>query len=54
MEEVARLTEDLTARIEGWVRANPEQWLWTHRRWKTQPAVEGPPFSSGIRQEGRG
>lgn len=20
--------------IEGWVRANPEQWLWVHRRWR--------------------
>jgi KDO2-lipid IV(A) lauroyltransferase len=27
----------LTAEIEGWVRARPEQWLWMHRRWKTQP-----------------
>jgi len=36
-DEVARLTREMTARIEGWVRANPEQWLWMHRRWKTQP-----------------
>ncbi len=37
-DEVRRLTRDMTARIEGWVRANPEQWLWMHRRWKTEPA----------------
>ena len=36
-DEVARITRELTARIEGWVRANPEQWLWMHRRWKTEP-----------------
>jgi KDO2-lipid IV(A) lauroyltransferase len=20
--------------VEGWVRENPEQWLWMHRRWR--------------------
>ena len=23
-----------TSIIEGWVRDNPEQWMWTHRCWR--------------------
>lgn len=36
-EDIVALTARLTAIIEGWVREQPEQWLWLHRRWKTQP-----------------
>jgi KDO2-lipid IV(A) lauroyltransferase len=37
--EIFRITQELTRRVERWVRASPEQWLWMHRRWKTQPVV---------------
>jgi KDO2-lipid IV(A) lauroyltransferase len=36
--DIARLTQELTTEIERWVRQRPEQWLWMHRRWKTQPS----------------
>lgn len=35
--DVQAITQQLTTAIEGWVRRRPEQWLWLHRRWKTQP-----------------
>jgi KDO2-lipid IV(A) lauroyltransferase len=34
------VTQRLTTAIEGWVRRRPEQWLWLHRRWKTQPVED--------------
>jgi KDO2-lipid IV(A) lauroyltransferase len=30
----------ITRKIEGWIRANPEQWGWIHRRWKSQPTPD--------------
>ena len=30
--------------VERWVRACPEQYLWTHRRFKTRPAGEPPVY----------
>jgi KDO2-lipid IV(A) lauroyltransferase len=35
--DIAHLTQRMTTVIEGWIRRRPEQWLWMHRRWKTQP-----------------
>lgn len=39
-EDVLRMTAALTARVEEWVRREPGQWLWGHRRWKTRPPGE--------------
>jgi KDO2-lipid IV(A) lauroyltransferase len=30
---VARTVGTINAHVEAWVRANPEQWFWVHRRW---------------------
>ncbi len=39
-EDIRRITAWITARLEQGIRENPEQWLWLHRRWKTQPKNE--------------
>ena len=32
--DVAGTMQMITSVIEGWVRENPSQWLWMHRRWR--------------------
>ena len=36
--DIASLTRTLNQRLEAWVRDDPGQWLWLHRRWPKQPA----------------
>jgi len=32
-------TQQLVAVVERYIRAEPAQWFWLHRRWKTRPAA---------------
>ncbi len=34
--DIEGATQAITGVIEGWVRENPEQWLWVHRRWRDE------------------
>ncbi|MCO5171094.1 MAG: lysophospholipid acyltransferase family protein [Planctomycetes bacterium] len=42
--ETARVTAEVARGLEAALRAHPEQWLWSLRRWETRPPgeVEGP------------
>jgi hypothetical protein len=31
------LTARVAAKLECWIRDDPDQWRWTHWRWKTRP-----------------
>jgi KDO2-lipid IV(A) lauroyltransferase len=39
-EVLRRNTQQVTAVIEEVIRKSPGQWIWTHRRWRTQPMAD--------------
>lgn len=39
-KDIAANTQLFNQVLENYVRKNPSQWLWIHRRWKTRPAGE--------------
>jgi Kdo2-lipid IVA lauroyltransferase/acyltransferase len=49
--DVHGATQAMTRVVEGWVREQPEQWLWQHRRWRADSAArtedERSPAGSG-------
>jgi len=38
-QEILRLTQEFTRRLEQCVREHPDHWYWVHRRWKTRPPI---------------
>ena len=34
---VTALTQAIVSTLEAWIRDDPEQWRWTHARWRTRP-----------------
>lgn len=36
-EAIAADTQRITSIVERWIRKDPGQWLWLHRRWKRRP-----------------
>lgn len=36
--DVIRGMTEVNQLLEGWIRENPAQWLWLHRRWPNEPA----------------
>jgi KDO2-lipid IV(A) lauroyltransferase len=39
-QDIRANTQKFTSIIESEIREHPEQWLWIHERWKTQPGQE--------------
>ncbi len=37
MADVGTMTAAMNQTLEGWIRQQPECWLWLHRRWPKQP-----------------
>lgn len=44
--DVARLTAELNAVLEGAIREHPEQWVWGHRRFRHSPDLPDDPYAT--------
>jgi len=43
-QKILAITERITSDYEKMIRANPGEWFWMHRRWKTSPEENGAGF----------
>jgi KDO2-lipid IV(A) lauroyltransferase len=45
--DVRAVVEEYTGLLQGWIREDPEQYFWHHKRWKTRPPVRERPSPVG-------
>lgn len=45
-QDILQLTQRCTRIIEDQIRAEPEYWVWMHRRWRTRPREDAQPASA--------
>ena len=38
--DIRVMVQEFNHRLEKYITEFPEQWMWTHRRWKTRPPEE--------------
>ncbi|MBI4343865.1 MAG: LPS export ABC transporter periplasmic protein LptC [Candidatus Omnitrophica bacterium] len=50
--DLAALTQTWSDVLASHIRRCPQQWVWMHRRWKTQPPAEAAAVGSGLRVQG--
>jgi lauroyl/myristoyl acyltransferase len=43
--DVEQLTHRCTAVMEALIRRHPEHWMWTYRRFRHSPDLEGDPYA---------
>jgi KDO2-lipid IV(A) lauroyltransferase len=46
-ENLYKLVEKLNQKLEGWIKQNPELWLWAHNRWKREK--DAPPNKEQVK-----
>jgi KDO2-lipid IV(A) lauroyltransferase len=54
-ESMKQATQQYTRILEDMIRAHPEQWIWIHRRWRSQPEsrAEAPATPGGRLEQGQ-
>jgi KDO2-lipid IV(A) lauroyltransferase len=52
-ESIHAATQLYTRVIEDVIREFPDQWIWMHRRWRTQPAPDEPSSGAAVKTDSR-